>query len=148
MFSSPKQSTTHGLISHCVPLLINSRSHSTNDIWQWTVGTRVLLLFALVVLGFPTILEKGWLRHFPVCSIRFLTKRSLKSWWEYWVPCTDQNLFCFTSSSKWEEVLLSTWRYFSSLNSCWLLDPFHQHTPDVSCSVLQYMVLRCFSFNH
>jgi hypothetical protein len=39
---------------------------------------------------------------------------------------------------------LPTWRYINSLNRCWILNTFLQHTPDVCCSVLQYMALRCF----
>lgn len=41
------------------------------------------LSFATLVhamLGFRTIWENGLLRHFPVCSVRFLPKRNLKSW--------------------------------------------------------------------
>ena len=62
----------------------------------------------------------GWLWLFPASSIKFLTRRSLKSWWVYSAPHEDNSIHLLSTvrSRKWKIISWSTWRYVDSSNSC------------------------------
>jgi hypothetical protein len=149
MWYSLKHGTTYSLTSHLFHLSVASGwSHSTNGalstmdfvsfIWP-AFGMLILKCFYTSPAGLclPTFDSspcwtsssyhsgKGQLEHFSVCPIKVITQKNLKSWYEYWVPHEDNkfHLFSIIRFKKFEGgesvVLLSTWSYFDSSDSCW-----------------------------
>jgi len=55
--------------------------------WLWRLSS---CTFVVAALGFPTNLGVGQSRLFPASSIKFPTRRSLKSWWVYLAPLEDK----------------------------------------------------------
>jgi hypothetical protein len=136
---------THSDFTFPAPVT-SSRSHPTSGghltMNRWNLSFVTLVL---AVLGFTTILEKGWLRHFPICSVRFLTKRGLKSWWEYWVSHADRRIYFVSSVPGNGKKFCCP---LEGIATHWIivgfLILFINNTPDVSYSVLQCMALRYF----
>jgi hypothetical protein len=56
----------------------------TGQCWLWQLVSRTA--FVAAALGLPTNLGVGQSWLFPASSIKFLTRRSLKSWWVYSAP--------------------------------------------------------------
>ena len=76
--------------------------------------------FFAPALGLPIdpVVVRSWL--FPASSIKFLTRRSLKSWWVYLAPHEDKSIQLLSTvrSRRWKTISRSTWRYVDSSNSC------------------------------
>lgn len=108
-------------------------------------------VFTLVSVGlcFPTILEKRRLVYFPAHSIKSLTKKSLKSRWEWW-PLQEYyktQLFSFLIRASGKTVFLSTWRCVHSSDVCWPFHRYVRHTPSVYWGVLKDLALRFFFYH-
>jgi hypothetical protein len=57
-------------------------------------------------------------------SVKFLTRRSMKSQWIYLAPheCNTIQLLSNVRSRRWKNNFWSTWKNVDSLNSCWPYD--------------------------
>jgi len=114
-----------------------------------TVEIRLFLrLFPLGV--FLPSWEKRRLLYFPAHSIKFLTKKSLKSLWEWWTlqEYYKIQLFSFLSPASGKKVFSSTWRCVDSSDICRPFHHFVRHTTSVYWGVLQRLALRLFFFHH
>lgn len=119
------------------------------SVQYWGCRNSTLFTPDSVGLCFPTILEKRRLLYFPAHSIKFLTKKSLKSRWEWWPlqECYKIQLFSFLSPANGKTVFSSTWRCVDSSDICWLFHRFVWHKPSVYWGVLQRLALRLFFFH-
>ena len=111
---SLKQGTTHRPTSHLVHLYVvpflwpreeQRRQQSLVDDFAgqcllWQLSSRKTSFAP--ELGLPTSLGRSWL--FPASSIKFLTRKSLKSWWVYVAPHEDNGIQLLSTvrSRKWK----------------------------------------------
>ena len=124
---SLKQGTTHRHTSHLaylyiVPFLWPREEHRRQQSWVDDFAGQCLLwwlsshkTYFVSKHGLPTNLGVGRSWLFPASSIKFLTRRSLKSWWVYLAPHEDNSiqLLGTVRSSKWKNnfvVHLKVWR--------------------------------------
>ena len=110
------QGTTHRPMSHLVhlytaPFLWPQEKHTPQHRWVddfagqcllWRLSSRKTLFAP--TLGLTTYLGVGWFWLFPASSIKFLTRRSLKSQWVYLAPNEDNSfqLFSTVRSRRWK----------------------------------------------
>ena len=113
---SAKKGTTLGPLSHLarlctVPYLWLRDKHRqqrswvddfTGQCWLWRLSSRTT--FVAATLGLPSNLGVGRCWVFPASSVKFLTWRSLKSWWVY-LPTHEDNSIQLLSS-----VISRRWR--------------------------------------
>jgi len=119
------------------------------SVQYWDCRNSTLFMPVSVGLCFPTILEKRWLLYFPTHSIKFPTKKSLKSRWE-WRSLQEYykiQLFSFLSPASGKTVFSSTWKCVDSSDIYWPFHRFVWHTPSVYWGVLQRLTLRLFFFH-
>ena len=89
---------TSGALIHCT-LSLDARWTQTEGefggwfhwpCWLWRLHSRAT--FVAAILGLSTNLEVGWSWLVPAFSIKFLTRKSLKSRWIYLAPHEDNRI--------------------------------------------------------
>jgi len=153
---SAKQDTMHRPTSHLVhlytvPFLWPWEEHRWQRSWVddfagqcllWRLSSRTT--FVALALVLPTNLGVGRSLLFRASSIKFLTRRSLMSWWVYLAPHEDKSIKLLSTvrSGRWKKLSWSTWRYVYSSNSCWPYNQNCQRNPCAGCTVLRCEVSR------
>ena len=113
---SSKQGTTHSPTLHLahlfiVPFLWPQEEYTLQrscvddfacQYMLWWLSSRETLVAAALCL--PTNLGVGWSWLFPASSIKFLARRSLKSWWVCLAPHEDNSLQLLSTvrSRRWK----------------------------------------------
>ena len=100
---------TSGALIHCALSVAARRTQMAVQLgWWfcWPVFVRWLSshkIFFAPALGIPTNLRVGRSWLFPASSMKFLTRRSLKSWWVYFLPshCQQLQRSALSVSSVW-----------------------------------------------
>ena len=128
---SLKQSTKHRPTSHLAHLytvrFIWLRGKQTAAELVWWFCWPVLVVATLESKHFlqPHLffqpmwgVGRSWL--FPASSIKFVTRRSLKSLWVYLTPheITVSNCWVVFDPEIWKIILCSAWSFVDSWNSC------------------------------
>jgi hypothetical protein len=142
---STKRGTMHkptSLLVHLytVPFLWPWEEHRRQHSWVddfagqrllWRLSSRTTFVAPALVL--PTSLGVGRSLLFRASSIKFLTRRSLMSWWVYLAPHEDKSIQLLSTvrSGMWKKISWSTRRYVYSSNSCW---PYNQNCQRNSCA--------------
>ena len=145
VWHSVKQGTTHRPTSHLAHLytvpflwLQEYRWHSgwvddfTGQRLLWWLSS--CKTFFAPALGLLTNLGVGWSWPFPALSIKFLTRRSLKSRWVYLVPHEDNIIQLLGIANNYNDL-----PYLSS--SIWLAQ-FHKPDATEIWSLLQWQQNR------
>jgi len=105
------RSTTHQVHLYTVPCLWLWNEHEwqcsladdfAGQCYLWRLSSH--RTFVVAALGLPTSLGVGQSWLFPVSSIKFLTRRSLKSQWVYLAPHEDNSIQLLSTvrSRKWK----------------------------------------------
>jgi len=111
-----KQGTTHRTTSHLalvytVPFLWLREEHRRQRSWVNDFASQCLLwqllshtTFFVPALGLPTNLGWGQSWLFPSSSLKYLTRRSLKSRWVYSAPYEDNSIQLLSTgrSRRWK----------------------------------------------
>jgi hypothetical protein len=91
--------TPGALILYTVPFLFQWEEHRQEQSWVddfagqcclWRLSSRTT--FVVATHGIPTHLGLRQSLLFPASSFKFLTRRSLKSWWVYFAPHEDKSI--------------------------------------------------------
>jgi len=93
------RSASHLVHLYTVPFLWPQEKHKQQCCWVEDITGQCLLwqlssrkTFFVPTLGLPTNPAVGWSSLFPASSIKFLTRRSLKSQWVYLAPHEDNSI--------------------------------------------------------
>ena len=147
VWHSAKRGTMHRPTSHLVhlytvPFLWPQEEHRQQRSWVDDFAGQCLLwrllsrtTFVAPALGLPTYLGVGWSWLFPASLMKFLTRRSLISWWVYLAPHEDNSIQLLTvRSRRWKKISWSTWSYVYSSNNCWPYNQNCRSNPYASCT--------------
>ena len=113
--------TLHALVDPglSLPRVEQRRQRSCVDFagqcWLWWLLS--CTIFAAASLGLPIKLGVGQSWLFPASSIKFLTRRSLKSRWVYWAPheCNRIQLLNTVRSRRWKNSFVIHLRLCQSI---------------------------------
>jgi len=110
----------------------------TGHCWLWGLSSHMTFIAAALCL--PTNLGLGHSWLFPASSMKFLTRRSLKSRWAHLAPHEGNSIELLSTvrSIRWKENFMVQLKLcqFIRYCSCWSYDENCQCTPCVSCTTL------------
>jgi len=134
---------TSGAFIHCAFSLAERWTQMAPELggwFRWPVLVMEALMLHNICCGRTRSSNQSgggvtWL--FPASSIKFLTRRSVKSQGVYLAPHEDNSIqqLSTLTSRKWKTMSWSTWSYVDSSNNCWPYDQNCRCNPCASCTV-------------